>query len=249
MDETPAGLPDALASLQELLLTAPEVEPFLHEVAVLASRLVEPAAWVGITIHYLDEALTVATSDNRAALIDEEQYALGQGPCLEAITTAAAVEVKDQLTDERWGGYPARARGFGVHSSLSLPLFADGRAMGALNLYSDQRADAFGGEVTEQAEAFAERASIALTLTLRYDEQARTARQLTQALAARALIDQAIGILMAEQRCDAHTAFELLRRHSQTHNRKLREVAAEIITRVSGRPPVTPAPFTRGPRS
>lgn len=242
------GLPDALASLQELLLTAPEVESFLHEVAVLASRLVEPDASVGITIHYLDQALTVATSDGRAALIDEEQYALGQGPCLEAIATGAPVGVKDQRTDARWGGYSAKAQAFGVRSSLSLPLFADGRAMGALNLYSHQRADAFGGEITEQAKTFADRASIALTLAIRYDEQARTARQLTQALYARALIDQAIGILMAEQRCDAHTALELLRQHSQTHNRKLREVAMEIITRVSGRPPVTPAPFAPGPR-
>jgi GAF domain-containing protein len=248
MDETSMGLSDALTSLQELLLTAPEVESFLHEVAVLASRLVEPAASVGITVHYRGEALTVASSDDRAAMIDEEQYGLGQGPCLEAISTGELVEVKDQSTDARWGGYSAKARAYGVRSSLSLPLFVDGRAMGALNLYSAQRSDAFGGEVTEQARAFAERASIALTLTIRYDEQARTARQLTQALHARALIDQAIGILMAEQRCDAHAAFELLRRHSQTHNRKLREVAVEVITRVSGHPPVAPAPFEPGQR-
>jgi hypothetical protein len=51
------------------------------------------------------------------------------------------------------------------------------------------------------------------------------------------IIDQAIGILMAQQRCTAAIAFDLLRRASQNRNRKLRDIAADIITKVSGAPP------------
>jgi hypothetical protein len=124
----------------------------------------------------------------------------------------------------------------------------DGRPRGALNLYSDETVDAFSTEeVRKQALAFAERASIALTLAIRYNEQYDTSRQLEQALSSRALIDQAIGIVMAEQRCDARTAFDVLRQHSQNHNRKLRDVAEQLITRVSGAPPPPPPPFQRRP--
>lgn len=243
MDTSSNDLPVVADSLQELLLTAPAIETFLQEVSMLASGLLDPVASVGITVHQGGEPLTVASSDDRAPLIDEEQYTVGQGPCLESMKTGRVVEVKDQRTDTRWGDYPARARSHGVLSSLSLPLLVDGRSLGALNLYSNERADAFGDDIREQAMVFAERASVALTLTLRYNQQANTSIQLEQALSSRTLIDQAVGILMAEQRCNAHVAFDLLRRHSQTQNRRLRDVAKDIITRVSGAPPAEPRPF------
>ena len=70
-------------------------------------------------------------------------------------------------------------------------------------------------------------------------------QQLGEAMASRAIIDQAIGILMAQQRCNASTAFDLLRRASQNRNRKLRDVAVDIITNVSGGPPDPPVPFRK----
>jgi AmiR/NasT family two-component response regulator len=60
------------------------------------------------------------------------------------------------------------------------------------------------------------------------------------------VIDQALGILMAQQRCSADEAFALLRTHSQNNNRKLRDVAADLITRVTGQPPVLGRGFERG---
>ena len=135
-----------------------------------------------------------------------------------------------------------------MRSSLSLPLLVDGRSLGAINLYSDTRPDAFGEPgIRQRAADFADRASVALTVTIRRHEQDRTARQLEEAMASRTLINQAIGVIMAEQHCDAHVAFDLLRRQSQARNRKLREVAEDLITRVSGAPPVAPAPFETDP--
>lgn len=247
MDTPPRDQLTTLDALQELLLTAPEFETFLGEVAALAAGLIEPVASVGVTVRYGGEFLTVASSDTRAALVDEEQYLEGQGPCLEALRTGQVVEVNDQDTDPRMEGFGVRAREIGVFSVLSLPLFVDTTARGALNLYSSERENAFGNDVRQQALAFAHRASVALTLRIRHEEQARTSRQLEQALASRTVIDQAVGILMAEQRCDAHAAFHLLRRHSQTNNRPLREVAEDLITRVSGQPPRPGTPFRPSP--
>ena len=50
-------------------------------------------------------------------------------------------------------------------------------------------------------------------------------------------VDQAIGIIMGQNRCDADRAFDLLRAASQNRNVKLRTVAAEIVAAVSGKPP------------
>ena len=77
------------------------------------------------------------------------------------------------------------------------------------------------------------------------DRDQQLAEQLQQALASRSLIDQAIGVLMAQERCDAQEAFALLRQHSQNNNRKLRDVAVDVITRLTGHPPTAPTPFRR----
>jgi AmiR/NasT family two-component response regulator len=52
---------------------------------------------------------------------------------------------------------------------------------------------------------------------------------LLDAFARRAVIEQAKGLLMAEQRIEATAAFELLRGHSQRTNRKVADVAGELI--------------------
>lgn len=234
-----------LGSLQSLLLTGPRLEDFLAKVAGLAAELVQPAASCGITTRYDGRPRTVATSDERASMVDEEQYRFGAGPCLETLESGTVVEVPDQRTDDRWGSYRDRAYELGIRCSLSIPLVVDAQTVGAMNLYGYDRAHAFHGVERQRAETFAAQASTALALAVRHTEQTEATEQLEQALASRTLIDQAIGIVMAQQRCDANTAFDLLRRHSQNNNRKLRDVASDLIIRVSGQAPVAPQPFER----
>ena len=64
-----------------------------------------------------------------------------------------------------------------------------------------------------------------------------------QALANRSVIDQVLGIVTDQQRCDAAQAFTVLREASQHRNRKLRDVAAELVSTVSGSTPAHP-PFS-----
>jgi hypothetical protein len=64
-----------------------------------------------------------------------------------------------------------------------------------------------------------------------------------EALASRSTIDQAIGVLMTQNRCTPDTAFGILRRASQNRNVKLRDVAATIVERFTGHPAADPPPF------
>lgn len=53
-------------------------------------------------------------------------------------------------------------------------------------------------------------------------------------MASRSVIDQALGIIMGQNRCTATDAFDILRAASNHRNIKLRDIANEIVTRVSG---------------
>lgn len=77
------------------------------------------------------------------------------------------------------------------------------------------------------------------------DRPAQTHAQLEAALSSRSLIDQALGILMRQQRCTAEQPMALLRSYSQNTNRKVRDVAADMIERVSGAAPAAGTPFSR----
>jgi len=234
--------PDAIFSL---LLSTRGVESFLDDLAQLAARIVEPPASCGITIRRDGQPITVASSDERANMVDESQYDHDQGPCLQAMRTGEVVEIVDQALDARWDEYRLRAIAAGVRCSLSLPLAVDGRGVGAMNIYGFERTHEFRADEQRDAEAFAAQATTALTLLVRQAHQAEEAAQLEQALASRTVIDQAIGILMAQQRCNAEEAFDLLRRHSQNHNIRLRDVAAGFVERASGSAPAPSHPFQR----
>jgi GAF domain-containing protein len=238
-------LAELLGAVQNLLLNAPRVEEFLTDLAKLAADLVEPPASCGVTTSYDGQPRTVVSSDPRAAQVDEGQYAGGWGPCVHALATGEVVEIADQESDPRWPEYRVHAVALGVRSSLSLPLVVNAQVIGAMNLYDFDEPEAFDIQNRRRAETFAAQASTALALALRQVQDAELTEQLEQALATRSVIDQAVGILMAQQRCTADQAFALLRKHSQNNNLKLRTVAERMVAKVSGRPVPPPAPFRR----
>jgi AmiR/NasT family two-component response regulator len=67
--------------------------------------------------------------------------------------------------------------------------------------------------------------------------------QLEEALNSRSVIDQALGILIGRHHLTASEAFDLLRRQSQNNNRKLRDVATDLVTQASGDSPDPGRPF------
>ncbi|RQW83033.1 transcription antitermination regulator [Micromonospora globispora] len=239
-------LVSAYGRLFSLLAESPEVDVFLDQVVHVAAEVVRPAVACGLTMRRDGGAFTVASSADLAARADEIQYGADEGPCLEALRHGKVVEVTDLRADERWPRYREHALEHGIAGSLSLPMTVDGETVGALNLYATHRG-AFTDTARRHALAFTAQGAAALTVILRQADQALLHQQLTDAMTSRSVIDQALGVLMGQQRCTASEAFALLRQASQHRNRKLREVAAEIITQVSGESP-QPAPGFISPR-
>ena len=234
-----------LRELHGALLSTQSVEQFLHEMAVLAARLVRRGLSCGMTMQPSGKPVTVACSDQVAARVDEVQYELDDGPCLHAMRDGHVVQIKDTAEKARWPEFEAQAASHGVRSCLALPLNADGKPVGALNLYSREAA-AFGVAEARRAESFADNASGALSLAMRLASHAALIEQLRSSLSSRTVIDQALGIIMAREHCTQARAFAILRSASQNSNVKLRDIASAVVTSITGEPPQPAPPFEEG---
>lgn len=221
----------SITELQAVLLGTEGIDGFLQEMAVLAAREVGQGLSCGITLQPNGRPLTVASSDANAAQTDELQYGLDHGPCLTALRTGTLVRIDDLATDQRWRDYAVRALAHGVRSSLSMPLTTPDGPVGALNLYSS-RPHFFGQAETRLAERFAQDATVAVGIAARLAAQSVLAGQLRDSLASRAVIDQAIGVIMAQQAGCARAA-RCCRSH---HHRRPRQRNPLVVApRAKGR--------------
>jgi AmiR/NasT family two-component response regulator len=94
----------------------------------------------------------------------------------------------------------------------------------------------FGDDVVELGREFADYAAVALANANLHAVTAALATQMAEAMASRAVIEQAKGVLIAEQHVDADAAFAILARASRTSNRKLRDFAEALVTKSSAKP-------------
>jgi GAF domain-containing protein len=177
---------------------------------------------------------TVACTGREALEIDESQYRCDRGPCLDAYRSMEVVRVEDAAGDPRWPEFTAAARAHGIRASLSLPLVAERKGLGALNLYARERGP-FTDDEVEAGLLYATQAAVALANARAWAERDQAAQGLARAMESRATIEQAKGVVMATTGCTPDEAFEVLRVQSQAENRKLRDIAAELVERQRSR--------------
>ena len=161
---------------------------------------------------------------------------------MEALRTGATFSPIDLAEEHRWPAWAAVATLLGFSSAAGIPAEVSPGHRIALNLYA-AAPRAFDEVTMHRATLFAEEVARTIPAAVRMIEADERASQLEQALVARSIIDQALGVLMSENRCTRETAFGILRRASQNRNVKLRDVAATIIERFTGHAAADPPPF------
>lgn len=218
-----------LGELPSILVGTDAVDEVVWETAMLAVRANSAVEDCGVTVLRDGRPHSLFPGSAPHSELEDYQYGLQDGPTIQAMTTRQAVRVTSTVDETRWGEYSGRAHASGVASSLTLPLIAGDQVLGAINYYSSQP-DAFPADfVLEQL--VADLASTGLWCLLKHADRQQMDDQLQQALTSRSDIDQAKGILMAQQRCGPDEAFDLLRRASQRSHVKLRDIAAQIVAR------------------
>ena len=210
-----------------------DLRAVLGRVAELARQTLPGMAGASVTLVESDRAFTAAFAGQLALDLDETQYQEGFGPCLEVAQSAGTVSVPDMAAETRWPVFARQALAAGVRSSLSVALPLQEAVLGALNLYATQPA-AFDQDAIEMARTFAGYAAIAIANARLYQSTAALAENMRRAMETRAVIEQAKGILVAQQHCTPEQAFELLTRLSQTTHRKLRDCAADLVASTAG---------------
>ena len=217
-----------LAKLAGLALSEPDLDTALIAITRVAVSVVEPCDGASLTMRSRGVPSAPLASDEWSVTLDQLQFVEQEGPCLDCLREGSVMRVPDLATDGRFPNYGPRATELGARSTMSLPLSADGRTVGALNLYS-RRSDAFDSESVAVGELLAAHASLAISAATAYYSSRDLADQMRQALESRAVIEQAKGVLIARHGGKADDAFAMLVELSQRSNRKLREVAQSLV--------------------
>jgi GAF domain-containing protein len=228
-------LGEQFAKLAQALLDVETVADVLQRIMHATLEIVPGAELVSVTMQEQHTFITPFSTDPRADEIDQVQYAVDEGPCLEAIRTDGTgfAWSADLASDgDHWPKFGPRAAGLGLGSVLGVGLFPGGEQprLGALNIYST-RPHGFDDADRNIALLLASHASVALARARDATAARLEATQLTAALQSRDVIGQAKGILMERRGLDAGQAFDVLRSASQDLNVKLTEIAATLVER------------------
>jgi transcriptional regulator with GAF, ATPase, and Fis domain len=175
-------------------------------------------------------AATIAATDQRMIALDDAQYESGHGPCLAVLERRDPIHLEDAAdSDTRWEHFSRTAASLGVRSTLSLHVPTDADAVAAsLNMYARRRLELSDHQM-RHAQSYAEQLAATIQSVDAYRSTATLAHDMAQAMRSRAVIEQAKGILMAEERIDADAAFARLVQLSQRANTKLRDAARRLV--------------------
>jgi GAF domain-containing protein len=228
--DLPEETVDELLTLAGVALVHEDLGSALGQICRIAARAIPRVDGASLTAFSASGPQAVAASNEWAGQLDEMQYVEHEGPCIDAARTGVIFRVRDLGSEPRWPSYTPRAREVGARSMVSLPMTVEAKTIGALNVYS-READAFGPEEVSLAEIIAGHAGLASQVTAALQGHRTLAEQLQEAMASRATIEQAKGVIMGTVGCSAEAAFDQLVTQSQHENRKLREIAEELVQR------------------
>jgi anti-anti-sigma factor len=261
MSKVPMPATEAASALSQLLLSDLSLERTLQQVAELGC-CVCGADVAGAFLLAGGKLRASAATGLAARELDEHQYQAGHGPAMEALRlqepflwdlgsteapltglartdedapgrhVASTQRPEQRLPSSQWPDLARLAQSHGISSALALPVVAHENVLGVLNFYAAQPFS-FDEARLEDMRRFANQAAIVIANSQVYWEARQLSENLNQALRSRATIDHAIGILMARGARTPEDAFALLVRTSQRQNRKLRDIAAEVVQKVS----------------
>jgi GAF domain-containing protein len=174
----------------------------------------------------------VAATDAPGRLLEERQERVGHGPCVDCLTLDQVVTTQDLAADDRWPQLLPELPDAGVRAVLGVPMRTHGVALGALNVYRSQP-HAWDDSEIAALESYGTVLEGLLRTALESHQRERLAQQLQHALDNRVPIERAVGVIMARESVDPVTAFNELRRRARSAERKVADVATELLDSVA----------------
>jgi len=184
----------------------------------------------------------ICVTDLVSEQLAEVQLMLGEGPCHDVLATAApvlAADLGDEESSRRWPAFTPEARQLGAAAVYAFPLVIGAIRAGVMGLYRSSPGPLSGPQFADCL-LLADTATILLLDGLGDragpaaggdGRRARPAGQPPELAAHRAEIDQATGMLTVQLGVGVTEAFARLRAYAYTHDRRLADVAADIVAR------------------
>jgi GAF domain-containing protein len=219
---------EGLTALSHLATGRMGLKDTLLRVAQFASRAIPGANGVGLTLLEENRPDTIVSTESFVADMDAVQYGLKQGPCISAVADEQRIISGSLASDPRWPQFGPQSAGFGVQSSLSIPLITSDGVVGCLNVYAHQK-EAFDDRAASLGDYFAVPAAIAVQNAQILAESKRLALHLRTALNNRIIVERAIGVLMTRSGDSPDGALAKIRTISSSEHQKIDVVAQNIV--------------------
>ncbi|MFD2340846.1 GAF and ANTAR domain-containing protein [Clavibacter tessellarius] len=228
-DTREAQLVHTFVSLADSLVGDFDVLDLLQTLVDQVTLLFDAGA-AGIIIGPDAEHLeVVASTSEKSRLVGLMQLEVGEGPCVEAVSTGRVVSVSDvrEIAD-RWPAFSAQAAGAGYVSVHAIPLRLRGQIIGSLNLFREHEGVLNEADATA-AQALADVATISVLQERTIRDSSVVHDQLRHALDSRVLIEQAKGVISHTLGVDMDEAFRLIRNEARSTSTAMPAVAAGIV--------------------
>jgi hypothetical protein len=208
----------------------PAFAGWLQRMCRAAARSV-PAKGVGVSLVNDDGVLiTAAASDETSVVVEELQFTLGEGPCLAAFASRSPVLVSDldETASTTWPAYAGAALEHGVRSVFAFPLQIGVMRLGALDVYREEAGPMSQADLS-RALAFAE---VAMETLLDVGASTENVDGFLDDIADSGYrVYQAQGMVMIQLGVSAQEALLRLRAHAYSHERRLSQVAEDVVAR------------------
>lgn len=226
---------DELGGVEQILfeLVAHEGGPTLAQLCQACMRVldIDGLSLALISGQTLRETLCAQGTD--ALKIDQLQFALDEGPCLEAYTKGRPVLIPDLDRDGagRWPVFASAVTETAPHlrAIFGFPLLLGWHGIGAMNLYRDRTGDLTAEEAREAEQACALAVPFILDRLAAEPDSGLEDYFQRHAVIDRTMVHRATGLLMADHGMDEQDAFARLRAFAFAQGRPIEDIATDLM--------------------
>ena len=226
--ERETRLGDTFVELADTLIGEFDAVDFLHTLALRCVELLDVDAAGLVLADATGNLRAVAASTEQMHLLELFEIQNDEGPCLDAFNSGQPVTEEELESAGKWPQFSKVAVAAGFHSVQAAPMRLRTEVIGALNMFRTQP-----GRLEEGEMALSGALAGIATISLLQERALREARLMTEqlqiALNNRVVIEQAKGVLAERGGLPMESAFEVMRRYARNHNRKLADVAIDLI--------------------
>jgi hypothetical protein len=173
---------------------------------------------------------TVAATDGPALTLEDLQFTLGEGPCVDASRSGRPVLQPDlaATAPRRWPAFAGGALAAGVAAVFAFPLRVGAIRVGVLDLYR-ATPGALGPEELREALSFADAATLLMLYLQTRTPSDEFAPEAVAVLDDRAEVHQATGVVSVQAGVGLAEAVVLLRARAYAEQRPVSDVARDVL--------------------